>query len=108
MKKILTLLTAAMLTNQAFASETPQFEMQIKDHQFIPAALQVPAEQKFKLIVENLDNTAEEFESASLNKEKIIPAGKKVTLIITPLKAGEYSFSGEFHANTAQGKLIAK
>lgn len=107
MKKLFLILTLTFLTTQAFAAEK-EFSIQIKDHKFIPATLEVPANEKFKLIVENLDKTAEEFESADLRKEKIVSGGKKITMIISPLKPGEYSFFGEFHAKTAQGKLIAK
>ena len=64
------------------------------------------ANTKFKIIVENLDNTIEEFESDDLKKEKLIGAGKKITLQISPLKAGEYKFYGDFHQKTAQGKII--
>jgi len=108
MKKILLiLLISSSLLNQAFAADK-EFLVQIKDHKFVPEILEVPVETKFKLIVENLDETTEEFESADLRKEKIVSGGKKITLIITPLKAGEYNFFGDFHAKTARGKLIAK
>ena len=45
----------------------------IKDHRFEPAELKVPAGQRVKLIVHNQDKTPEEFESKSLNREKVIP-----------------------------------
>lgn len=108
MKKIFLILAIVqILTNQAFATDK-EFLVQIKDHKFIPEILEVPAEIKFKLIVENLDQTTEEFESADLRKEKIVGGGKKITLIIMPLKAGEYGFFGDFHAKTARGKILAK
>jgi len=43
-----------------------------------------------------------------LKKEKLVGAGKKVTLQIAPQKAGEYKFYGDFHQKTAQGKIIVK
>lgn len=108
MKKIFFIfLLLQSLTNQALA-DGKEFLIQIKDHKFIPATINVPAGEKFKLIVENLDETAEEFESADLRKEKIVGGGKKISLIIAPLKAGEYQFFGEFHAKTAQGKLVVR
>lgn len=82
--------------------------LQIKNHKFIPKIIEVPSGKKFNLIVENLDNVIEEFESRDLNKEKIIPAKKKIVLIISPLKKGEYSFFGDFHPSEARGKIIAK
>ena len=41
-------------------------------------------------------------------ESKIIPAKGKVIVIVGPLSSGEYSFFGEFHQETAQGKLIVK
>ena len=73
-----------------------------------PSELQIPAGQKVKLVVDNQDATPEEFESHSLNREKIIPGNSKATIFIGPLKPGTYEFFGEFHQETAQGKIIVK
>ena len=73
-----------------------------------PSELQIPAGQKVKLVVDNQDSTPEEFESHSLNREKIIPGNSKATIFIGPLKPGTYEFFGEFHQETAQGKIIVK
>jgi hypothetical protein len=61
-----------------------------------------------KLLVENQDATPEEFESHSLNREKIIAARGKATIYIGPLAPGRYTFEGEFNAQTAQGVIIAQ
>jgi len=80
----------------------------IKDHRFEPAELKVPAGQRVKLVVHNQDSTAEEFESHSLNREKIIPAGTKAAIFIGPLKPGRYTFFGEYNEATAKGVVIAE
>jgi len=80
----------------------------IKNHVFEPAELKVPANQKIKLIVHNQDSGAEEFESKSLKREKVIAAGAKATIVIGPLKPGKYEFFGEFNAATAKGVVIAE
>lgn len=80
----------------------------IKDHRFDPAELKVPAGQRVKLIVHNQDATPEEFESHSLNREKIIPAGTKAAIFIGPLKPGRYTFFGEYNEATAKGVVIAE
>ena len=79
-----------------------------KEHRMNPSELQIPAGQKVKLVVDNQDSTPEEFESHSLNREKIIPGNSKATIFIGPLKPGTYDFFGEFHQETAQGKIIVK
>ena len=82
--------------------------LRIKDHKFVPAELEVPANLKFELLVVNEDPTPEEFESHELNREKIVTGNGKITVAIGPLKPGRYPFFGEFHMDTAQGALIAK
>jgi hypothetical protein len=86
----------------------PVFEIEIKDHLFLPAELTVPADTKIKLIVYNHDPTPEEFESYELNREKVIMGSSKAIIFIGPLRPGEYPFFGEFNPKTAQGKVIAE
>jgi hypothetical protein len=87
---------------------TPIFEIEIRDHLFIPAELTVPAGKKIKLVVYNRDPTPEEFESYELNREKVIMGSSKAIIFIGPLRPGEYPFFGEFNPKTAQGKVIAE
>jgi high-affinity iron transporter len=78
------------------------------NHRFEPARIEVPAHQKFKLMVKNTDDTADEFESTDLNREKLVTPGQTITVFLGPLDPGEYKFFGDFHQDTAQGILVAK
>jgi plastocyanin len=82
--------------------------LSIRDHRFEPAELVVPADKRIKLTVKNLDSTPEELESHDLNREKVIPGGADATIYIGPLEPGTYTFFGEFHEDTAQGRIVAK
>jgi hypothetical protein len=86
----------------------PELTLVIRDHLFFPATLEVPANQKVRLLVENQDSTPEEFESYQLNREKVIPGNSKTVIFIGPLPPGEYPFFGEFYPKTAQGKVVVK
>jgi len=99
-----------LLLGMAISAEAaaPVFEIEIRNHLFVPAELTVPAGVKIKLIVYNRDPTPEEFESYELNREKVIMGSSKATIFIGPLKPGEYPFFGEFYPKTAQGKVIAE
>lgn len=101
------LLMPLALTHPAAADEDP-YVLTIKDHRFDPETLEVPAGKRVKLVVRNQDPTAEEFESYSLNREKVIAGGSEGIVYIGPLDPGTYEFFGEFHEDTAKGKLIAK
>ncbi len=84
------------------------YTLVIKDHRFEPSRLEVPAGKKLKLLVKNLDPTAEEFESHELRKELVLAPGVSRTLVLGPLKPGSYAFFGEFHPRTAKGRIVAK
>jgi hypothetical protein len=110
MKKILlanVVLTAFLGVSSVFASE-PIFEVMIKNHQFEPNRIEIPANQKVKLHIKNMDKTAEEFESHTLKREKIIKGNSEAFIIVGPLTPGEYPFEGEFNPKTAQGVVVAK
>ena len=89
-------------------ADTPVIKIEIRNHLFIPSEITIPENTKVKLIIDNKDDTEEEFESNELNREKVIMAKRKGIIFIGPLPAGEYSFSGEFFPKTAQGKIIVK
>ena len=99
--------SVGLFSGSVHAADT-EAQLVIRSHRFEPAELKVPAGQRVKLIVHNQDSTPEEFESHSLNREKAIPAGTKVTIFIGPLKAGRYDFFGEYNEATAQGVVIAE
>jgi plastocyanin len=91
-----------------FALAEPEALLVIRNNRFEPAELKVPAGQRIKLTVHNQDATAEEFESHSLNREKIIPPGAKVVVYIGPLKPGAYDMFGDYHQATAKGVVVAE
>jgi plastocyanin len=101
------LLILLLLPITVIAAEA-DYVIVIKDHHFLPAELNVPAGKKIKLLIENQDATPEEFESHTLNREKIIAGKSKATIYVGPLEPGSYKFFGEFNEATAQGLLIAK
>lgn len=103
---VIPFLLLILATGQVVAAE--KFEISIKNHLFEPAELVVPAGKKIKLRVKNLDATPEEFESYTLNREKIIRGNGSAVIFIGPLKPGSYKYFGEFHQDTAQGVIVAK
>jgi plastocyanin len=100
-------LALALLPGLVLAAD-PEFTLVIRDHRFEPTELRVPAGKKIKLIIDNQDATAEEFESHPLNREKVIQAKSKATVFVGPLTVGRYPFIGEFHEKTANGVIIAE
>lgn len=78
-----------------------------KDGKFDPAAIEVPAGKRIKIEVSNEGKTPIEFESKALRFEKVLAPGAKSSVVVNPLKSGEYAFFDEFHPD-AKGKIVAK
>jgi hypothetical protein len=92
----------------AAGAAEPELKLTIKDHRFSPTELLAPAGQKVKLVIENQDPTAEEFESYALNREKVVAPGGRIVVYVGPLKPGRYEFFGDFNPDTARGWLVVQ
>lgn len=99
-------LLAAVLAAPARADD-PAVVITIKNHQFVPATVEIPAGTKVKITVRNEGDTASEFESADFHREKVVQPGHEITISVGPLGAGSYEFFDDFHRET-RGHLVAK
>jgi hypothetical protein len=90
------------------ASEVPEFNLAIKNHRYQPAELKAPADRKFKIRITNEDATPEEFESTDFNRESIVLPGRSIVVFVGPLRAGTYGFFGDFHRDTAYGRIVVE
>ena len=106
--KISYLFLALLMPVAAFAEDIATYTLVLKDHRFQPAELTVPAGRKIKLLIENKDDTSDEFESFPMNREKVLPGQRTTTIFIGPLEEGRYPYIGEFAEETAKGVIIAK
>ena len=102
------LLLLAGIAGAAAAAGDTEALLTLRDHRFTPAEIQVPANARVRLVVDNQDPTPEEFDSHALNREKVIPGKTKLTIYVGPLAPGRYPFMGEFNAATAQGAVVAR
>jgi hypothetical protein len=89
------------------AADEPKVTIVLKDHQWIPGEVPVPAGVKVQLIIRNEQATTAEFESASLHREKIVPAGGQASVYVGPLDPGRYEFIDDFHTSS-RGFLVVK
>lgn len=104
----LTMNLTAALAAPAGAADMPTFSLAIRAGHFVPAEIEVPANTRFRLLIKNEGPGAEEFESIELRKEKVLGPGASSFLIFQPLKPGSYKFFGDFHPQTAQGRIVVK
>ncbi|MCC7516409.1 MAG: cupredoxin domain-containing protein [Pseudomonadales bacterium] len=105
---LLALMTCSAMLAYAGDDEIVERTIVIKNGRFYPDVVEVPANTKIRLIVVNEGPGPEEFESVVLGIESVSNAGVTRKVIVQPLKPGEYPFFGEFHMDTAQGKIVAK
>jgi plastocyanin len=92
----------------ALAADPAEVPLVIEKNRFDPEEIRVKAGAPFVLVITNKDGGPEEFESKDLRIEKVIPGGKTVRLRMPALKAGRYSFVGEYHETTAKGRIVAE
>jgi hypothetical protein len=106
MKRVLFLLSLFVATPAL--ADNASVPVQLKDHKFLPAEIHVRANQINVIALTNRDDSAEEFDSTSLKVEKVVAGHDKGDVRIRPLAPGKYPFMGEYHADTAQGFVIAE
>ena len=85
----------------------PPITITVRDNQFVPAEVAVPAGVKAELVIKNEQKTPAEFESHALKREKVIPPGASASIFVGPLKPGRYEFIDDFHPAT-KGVLVVK
>ncbi|HCH68887.1 MAG TPA: cupredoxin domain-containing protein [Colwellia sp.] len=100
------LMSLFFLCSPMVEAKRPEYHLALKKHLFYPAQIIIPANKKVKLVILNHDNSVEEFDSFDLNREKVIFPKQKSIIFIGPLPVGEYHFFGEYHPNSARGKVI--
>ena len=109
LSKLGTIVLAAVAgAGVAAAADMPEFNLVIRNHAYQPSELHVPAHTKFKIRVTNEDATPEEFESTDFSRESVVLPKRSIVLYVGPLHAGAYGFFGDFHRDTAQGRLIVE
>lgn len=98
---------AMLLLGATGAGATQTVQLTLKDHRFTPAAVQVPAGERFRIELTNQDDTTDELESTDMKFEKIVVPGGKIGVFAGPLHPGTYKFYDEYHQETAIGQITA-
>ncbi len=80
----------------------------LKNHKFTPSEITVPAGKAFTMKLTNQDPTPEEFESKTMDFEKVVAGGDSIVVHVLPLDPGKYLFYGEYHEDSANGHVTAK
>ena len=97
-----------VLGGAAMAADPVETKLTIENNRFSPDEIKVKANTPFVIVVTNKDKTPEEFESKELRIEKVVPPGKTLRINVRALKPGTYPFVGEYHQQTAKGRVVAE
>lgn len=90
------------------AAPLPSYELNLRDGQFTPTVLEVPAGQRFKIVLKNQGEGPAEFESTPLRVEKVLSPGVTSFVVIHPLRPGRYPFFDEFNPQLPKGAILAQ
>jgi cupredoxin-like protein len=102
-----TIMAVLLLGSTAAYAADASVSIAVRDHQFVPAEVAVPAGVRVELTIRNEQSVPAEFESTSLHREKVIPPGITGSIYVGPLQPGRYEFFDDFHPAT-RGNLVAK
>ncbi|KHK64756.1 MULTISPECIES: cupredoxin domain-containing protein [Pseudomonas] len=89
-------------------AELLTYELSMRDGQFTPPQLEVPAGQRFKIVLKNIGQGPAEFESTPLRVEKVLSPGVTSFVVIHPLRPGRYPFFDEFNPQLPEGSILAR
>ncbi len=73
-----------------------------------PARLTLPANTPVRLQVTNAGDSAVEFESFELHRERVVQPGQTITVIIPRLAPGTYQFVDDFSHGATSGEIVAR
>ncbi|PSS58400.1 cupredoxin domain-containing protein [Pseudomonas sp. BBP2017] len=90
------------------AAPLPSYELILRDGHFTPAVLEVPAGQRFKIVLKNQGEGPAEFESTPLRVEKVLSPRVTTFVVIHPLRPGRYPFFDEFNPHLPEGAILAQ
>lgn len=90
------------------AEELLALKLTARNGRFYPETVEAPSGTRFKIVITNEGPGPEEFESIELRKETVLAPGVTRSVVFAPLKPGVYRFFGEFHPDTAQGRIVVK
>jgi plastocyanin len=100
-------MTASPLVAKVRADEAPP-QIKFENGHFEPASFDVAAGAPIKLTVLNSGDSAIEFESFELNRERVVQPGASITVLLPKLDPGQYHFIDDFHHDVPQGTITAQ
>jgi heme/copper-type cytochrome/quinol oxidase subunit 2 len=98
--------SALLLAAATRALAADPIQIVLKDNQFTPNEIRVPAGERFRIELQNQGTAPAELESPEMKIEKVVVPGGKITVTAGPLKPGAYTFVDEYHPETS-GTVIA-
>lgn len=90
------------------AADEPIPVIKVQNGKFDPSTLTVASSPSLRLKVINTGETAVEFESFELNRERVVAPGREIVVYLPSLSPGKYQFFDDFHRETGLGTLIVK
>ena len=90
------------------AEAMPVFSIKALGGILEPAMIEVPADTRFKIEIENEGNDPIEIENTELHLEKVLAGGAKSYVVVNALKPGTYIFFDDFHPDTGKVHVVVK
>jgi hypothetical protein len=98
---------AIIQASSAIAQDATEVQVTYSNGQFQPNELRAPADRPVVVRVKNLDAAAMEFESETLQVEKVVAGKTDGVIKVRALKPGRYEFHDDFN-DKARGALTVQ
>jgi hypothetical protein len=98
---------ANLPASSAIAQDATEVQVTYSNGQFQPNELRAPADRPVVVRVKNLDAAAMEFESETLQVEKVVAGKTDGVIKVRALKPGRYEFHDDFN-DKARGALTVQ
>ena len=101
-------LLAAIISPPSSRADDAAAQLRYRGGRFEPSSVTLPANTPAKIQVTNAGDTAIEFESFELHRERVVQPGQTITVYIPALAPGSYQFFNDFNSADAKGEIVSR
>ena len=101
-------LLAALISPPSLRADDAAAQLRYRGGHFEPSSVTLAANTPAKIQVTNAGDTAIEFESFELHRERVVQPGQTITVYIPALAPGSYQFFNDFNSADAKGEIVSR
>ena len=101
-------LLATIISPPSSRADDAAAQLRYHGGRFEPSSVTLPANTPVNIQATNAGDTAIEFESFELHRERVVQPGQTITVYIPALAPGSYLFFNDFNSADAKGEIVSR